>query len=289
MRSKPLQSTGDVHLSPVFVGSVITCCESSQSIIEEFTAMEDVMLRSIPVIAYTRMFYAIIILTKLMVCNQSSNSGIGKILSAHSIRQTEYMYKAMTSLHTATGNEKFCVPSTFLSILTKLAAWCHQQQARAQTNGHADEFLVPMAFMKTTDNASEPYVKNSNQQPRNLRSKDNAATGVTVLSDERLGQGSFTSNVSARNSQAWNHGNLQQPSELNSSFQPLGHHIYPTILHDWIGHSQQGFTDSQPMDHNIAQIFHDFPDFDLLASLDQFEDSPMLKFVSDGNHLSNNF
>jgi hypothetical protein len=288
MRSKPLHATPDVHLSPVFVGSVIICCESSQSIIEEFTNMDVVTLRSIPVIAYTRMFYAIIILTKMTVCTQSGNSGIGKIMNGHSIRQTEYMYKAMTTLQTAAGNEHFKVPSTFLSIITKLAAWCHQQQAQSHINGCADEILIPMAHMKSINSVSDSELTKVSQESQNRSSESENFIATAITGSETLDYGFFTNNTTTAESQIWAYSNFQQTPELSSAIKPLDRHFNESKIYDRLDLAQKNVQAPQ-LDQDIAQMFHDFPDFDMLASMDRFEDSAMLKFATDGNNLTNIF
>jgi hypothetical protein len=113
-------------------------------------------LRSMPVIAYTRMFYAVVILIKLALAVQNPNSSIGVVLDLVSLKTTFYLNVVTNALQTAVGLESFVVPSTFLSIMNRLTAWHQRQQSMLHIDEAADELFEPMAFLSTREESGSP-------------------------------------------------------------------------------------------------------------------------------------
>lgn len=155
MRHKPKLSNKHIELSPAYVGSVITCCESAKAILDIFTTLDTITLRSIYVIAYTRAFYSIIVLTKIMTCTITPESSIGKIVDPSSIKLSDYIRKIMTLLYDASGTESFAVAATFLAIVTRLSTWFYHHHSQLGPTDPND-LLEPMRYLfaKTTLNPS---------------------------------------------------------------------------------------------------------------------------------------
>lgn len=154
MRPSPSMTTQDL-LSPVYTSSLLACTESSQAVLETFVNMDSNMHRSVPVIVYTRSFYALIVLSKLTISAQASDSSIGGMIDIESIRLIEYLYRMMSVLKLAIGPQGFRVPATFYAIVTKLSAWYTRQSRVGRTRNKEDDILEPMKFMKRTDGSIE--------------------------------------------------------------------------------------------------------------------------------------
>jgi hypothetical protein len=150
MRPRPVQRS-DVLLSPAYTTSLLACMESAHGILEAFIQMDLEIHRSLPVIVYTRTFYALVVLTKLAISAQSPDSSIGKMIDYESIRLIEYSYKMVSALGDAVGDESFGVPATFYAIVIKLTAWYQRQCSIRRSNQSTDETLEPMAYMKMSD------------------------------------------------------------------------------------------------------------------------------------------
>jgi hypothetical protein len=129
----------------------MTCLESTHTLLDTFLSIDSVTLRSLPVIVYTRMFYGVIILTKLAICANASQSGVGALLDLAALKAPFYIHKLIVLLQEAAGPVNFCVPKTFLSILVKLARWYNRQQRLSTASDKPDELLQPMAYMRTEE------------------------------------------------------------------------------------------------------------------------------------------
>jgi hypothetical protein len=122
MQPKPIKWIRE-ELDPSTVGVVTTYLESTHGLLDIFLSMDATTLRSIPDIVYTRMFYAVVILTKLVVCVRAPEGAIGRILEYDSLKTTFYLRQITVLLQNAAKPDNFSVPCTFHSILNKLAEW----------------------------------------------------------------------------------------------------------------------------------------------------------------------
>jgi hypothetical protein len=165
MRPQPLHTRSKDNVSPAYVGAVMICLQSSQAALDIFLSMGTPTLRCIPVIVYTRMFYAVVILSKLLLCTSAPNSFVGKLLDAESIKMSFYLHGLMSALQKAASKENFSVPSTFLSVLAKLTAWLHQQQAEPRISTRSGEVLEAMAYLNKKDNSREHLAMNTHTTP----------------------------------------------------------------------------------------------------------------------------
>jgi hypothetical protein len=156
MRLRPLKSSSRVEFSPTHIEALTICVQSTHALLDAFLSMDTSMLRCIPVIAYTRMFYAVVVLTKLALGAHNPNSGIGAVLDIMSLKTTFYLNVVKNTLQTAAGPEAFVVPSTFLSIIVRLTAWHQRQQSMLHTDGAADELFEPMAYLSTKEESRAP-------------------------------------------------------------------------------------------------------------------------------------
>jgi hypothetical protein len=156
MRLRPLQPNSRVEISPPHIEALMVCVQSSHALLDAFLSMNTLTLRCIPVIAYTRMFYAIVVLTKLALGAHSPDSSIGAVLDFAGLKTTFYLNVVTNALQIAVGPEAFIVPSIFLSIVVKLTAWYQRQHSIPHTDRAADELFEPMAYLSTKEEAKGP-------------------------------------------------------------------------------------------------------------------------------------
>jgi len=153
MRSRPLHPVDTVGPSPAYTSAVTVCIESSHALLDIFISMDISTLRAIPVIVYTRMFYAVVVLTKLGICAQAPYSDVGRALDIQSLQLTAYLQTLLRVLQNAAGRERFNVSSTFLLIVMKVVTWYRRQLESSTTIGAMNENLEPMEYLKNNENA----------------------------------------------------------------------------------------------------------------------------------------
>jgi hypothetical protein len=276
MRSKPLSPRDTIELSPAYIGAVMVCIESAHALLQLFISMDIATLRAIPVIVYTRMFYCVVVLTKLGICAQSPYSDVGKVLDLGSLQLIAYLQTLVKVLQDVTGTEKFSVPSTFLSIVTKVAAWYRRQQVAFTTIGGTDELLEPMEYLKTTDDPGRlgiPSVAGSRVFPSHNGdhgSKTPCSNPSTVNSGLQGAEESYS------RPRSWCYEEYDLSTEQSGAIQKGPPQQKYAALH------QNGTTWPQ---QNIAQTGLEsfslgFADFDDHSFMD-FDDSALLAFPAD--------
>jgi hypothetical protein len=279
MRPRPINSRIQSDISPVYIRSLIACVESAHGILDIFLDMTIHTLRSAPVILFTRMFYAIVVLSKLSLSAQSQKSVIGKILDIENIKLVDYLFKIMSILKAAAGSENFSVPFTFYSIVTRLTAWYHRVYKSSRSQEGADEVLNPMKYLRISQDdprhKSSSGSKSLRQSPGSVQS---AQEPTRVHHDQTACQ-----NVVS--------GTHDYSSNLT------GEHTQFSTTHEPIIAGPLMATEPQStlhLQHNPYQmnfeIFRSFDEFDAYASINQFENSSLLSFIQqDCTELNSTF
>ena len=86
--------------------------------------MDTYSLRNVPIIVYTRMFYAIAVLIQLHISVHSLDIQLQNIMDVESLGYESYLWRLITLLQAACGFENFRVPKVFLGMLERLSQWC---------------------------------------------------------------------------------------------------------------------------------------------------------------------
>ncbi|KAJ4304921.1 hypothetical protein N0V90_000449 [Kalmusia sp. IMI 367209] len=130
------------------------CLLAGRSLLDVFLGMTTYSLRNVPVIVYTRMFYATVIFAKLYTSAQSLDSQFGGLIDLQSLAFDTYLWRLINALQAAQGTEDFRVPKVFLSMLERLSQWSIsrlQFQLNEYQAGLADEELQPMNYADPLD------------------------------------------------------------------------------------------------------------------------------------------
>lgn len=151
MRPRPTKSSSLSEIGPFHLRSLIACVESAHGLLDVVLNLNVHTLRSAPVILFTRLFYAIVILSKMSLSAQSPASNLSKVIDLDHVNFLDYLFKIMSLLKAAAGDENISVPSTFYLIVTRLAAWYYRVCTSPTSQDPADEVLKPMAYLRTTD------------------------------------------------------------------------------------------------------------------------------------------
>jgi hypothetical protein len=102
-----------------------------------------------PVVIYTRMFYAMIVFTKLYTSAKSPESQYQGLIDLQSLAFESYLWRLMSALQAAQGEENFRVPNIFLGMLERLSQWTVarlQIQLQEYQFDNVDEELQPMDY-----------------------------------------------------------------------------------------------------------------------------------------------
>jgi len=125
------------------------CLLAGHSLLEVFLGMTVHSLRSLPVVIYTRMFYAMIIFTKLYTSAKSLESQYQGLIDLRSLAFESYLWRLINALQAARGEENFRVPSIFLSMLERLSK-CTVARLQLQLQEYQfynlEEELQPMDY-----------------------------------------------------------------------------------------------------------------------------------------------
>jgi len=113
--------------------------------------MDTYSLRNVPVILYTRMFYAISVLIQLHISIQSLDVQIQNIMDVESLGYESYLWRLITLLQAACGFENFRVPKVFLGMLERLSQWCFVKLRLQVQGSQFDDTEDELRIMDYTD------------------------------------------------------------------------------------------------------------------------------------------
>ena len=232
---------------------------------------------------YTRVFYAIVLLCKISMSIESPRSSICKMVPLDGIKLVEYLYRTMSLLKSAAGDDRFAVAEVFYLIVTKLTAWYHRQQQRG--SGDQDDTIEPMAY-------STPAEERIMRQP-----------GISSDAERSTIPSRRAQNIEGPATATHAPATVLHPvNELPSRIQS---EQYPRPLPDSSSHTQHiGAPASMESAHPIPlavtaqppstswdfETFHQFAEFDMFSAADySFEDSAFLMFGNEDSGINQGF
>lgn len=122
------------------------CEQSARDLLLAFLALGNRDLVEIPVITYTRMMYAVVILIKLNLPGQAEHEGIPGRSAPWDI-----LNRLIEKLNQAAGKSGYRVPATFSIVLSGLARWCNRDVSR----GLDEEAIEPMMHLTLEEEEEE--------------------------------------------------------------------------------------------------------------------------------------
>lgn len=130
---------------------------SGSLLLNTFLALTVSDLRTVPVIVYTRMFYAIVIFAKLYTSAQSLDSQFRRFVDVNNLQFESYISRLIAALQEARGPEGFRVPKIFLGMLERLSQWCVSRLQLLLWDADANDFEDEWQPMKYEDAADDDY------------------------------------------------------------------------------------------------------------------------------------
>lgn len=131
------------------IGAITKCAVSAQQLITAFINLPVEVLRSAPVITYTRMSYAVIVLIKVYVSTQRNGDTENSLLDKEWTPK-HFLVRILEKLELAAGQQRLDISVTFSCVLANLARWC---ASNLDQNGLSGQFIEPMIHLpgKTTN------------------------------------------------------------------------------------------------------------------------------------------
>lgn len=135
-------------ISPAYLDAIIICLSSTHALLTAFLETSVETLRVVPIVAYVRMTYGAVVLTKLHFSAISPASEIGKVLDHDSLQVSHYLNRLVIHLMAVAGVEKNRMASKFLMILIKLQRWHGQHKMQAHSAMNHEEQLEPCMHIR---------------------------------------------------------------------------------------------------------------------------------------------
>lgn len=126
------------------------CTISAQTIVHTFLSLSVDSLRSVPVIIYVRLSYAVIVLLKMKLSSQTPQPAADP--SHKDIDIQDILSQLIEKLHSTTGPERFQVPATFLGVLSRVKSW-YSEHERSSFLG-PDDIMEPMIQLGIEDEST---------------------------------------------------------------------------------------------------------------------------------------
>ncbi|KPM43980.1 hypothetical protein AK830_g2648 [Neonectria ditissima] len=143
-------------------GAVTQCAVSAQHLISSFLDLSVEVLRSVPVITYTRMAYAVIVLVKVYVSGQAQSGRDGAVLD-HEWMPKQFLVRIIEKVNLAAGPQRLDIPVAFHCILSNLDRWCSNHLGR---HAFSDQVIEPLVHLWKKASISE--TSSGPDDPRHL-------------------------------------------------------------------------------------------------------------------------
>ena len=257
LRKFPIQSLQDNGSSRQYQDAIAASAKSAHELLDAFLAMDLQTLRTIPVIAYTRMFYSLIVLTKVFVSSVSSESWQSILIDPDSLRFDAYLEKLLSVLREAQGPENHRVARVFRLMVQNLSDLCLQglRNFHEQLDG-SEEAIHPMAYSDNVDCEDVALSDDFQASSRTSLGVSNATTSVSpsFVFDQRL-VSETSSTFQARLTANSNEFNLAA-SVPHFSSDPFHNNFTGQLFSDIsLNPSFQGF--DQQLTHNPGNMMQD--------------------------------
>ncbi|CAG9990375.1 unnamed protein product [Clonostachys byssicola] len=135
---------------PHFIDACIECLEVSRKIMQIFKHMSAESIRQKPVIVFTRIMYAAVIIVKLAVLEEPN---FKESRSSAPGSDMEILHTTLDKLVLAAEGSRYFVPATFCAVLRRLLSRCAQRDSQA-TNAH-DALIEPLTNLELEDSPAD--------------------------------------------------------------------------------------------------------------------------------------
>lgn len=138
--------------SPQFVDARIECLDVAHNLINMFLRLTGDGLRQVPVIVFTRMMYAVVVIIKPEVFNRPS-SEVGYMSKGDHMSAIDMLRRILACLATAADGSRFRVPATFHAVLQRSLSRCGESFSRLHMG--QDEIIEPLMNLQVDESRHE--------------------------------------------------------------------------------------------------------------------------------------
>lgn len=179
LRPIPLAKNSYNEISIEVANALMQCIESAQKIIHTFLSFSTETLQLAPVVIYTRIIYASIVLVKFDISTRMPQN-VAYLLDDGESNPKSLMLQLLDKLGPVVGSERFVVPATFRGILSRIIKWYVEQ---------FEEYLLP-----DEGNIIEPMIPLHLEEESNVvdLNNDNDASNNPLASQSMMALFDFT-------------------------------------------------------------------------------------------------
>lgn len=162
-----MESARTNPISPASSNAILVIIESAHASLNAMISMSELVLRSIPVINYVRMAYALVMLIKMSATAVAPGSELGKILAIDSLKVDYYIKEVVARLKAIAD---YRVAAKFLQVVVKVGMWHYRHMCLTGVKvgqGH-QELMEPLLNLVVADDEVEgcPYAREENERKR---------------------------------------------------------------------------------------------------------------------------
>lgn len=107
-------------LTPAHVSALSECLTNVHGILRTFLSLELDVIRTIPILFFVRVGYAVVVLMKLYFAVANPASNVGKIIKTEDLKVEQHLDELVSLFRTSSAEGTFRPATRFLVILTKL-------------------------------------------------------------------------------------------------------------------------------------------------------------------------
>ncbi|KAM5344364.1 hypothetical protein ACJ41O_012901 [Fusarium nematophilum] len=140
--------------SPQFLNVRIECIEIARHLTSQFLQFSVDALRQVPVIVYTRMMYAVVVMIKLEVFSRPSTD-LSFASKGDQVSAIGMVRCILEKLASASDGSRFRVPTTFHAVLQRLLGRCGESYSRLHMG--QDEIIEPLMNLQVDESSNDGF------------------------------------------------------------------------------------------------------------------------------------
>ncbi|KAF5703228.1 hypothetical protein FMUND_13104 [Fusarium mundagurra] len=141
--------------SPQYVDARIECLGVARNLIQLFLQFSPETLQQLPVIVFTRLMYAVVMIIKLEVFDKSTTDR-ATVSEAERSSALDLISLVLEKLKSASDNRRFIIPTTFHAVLRRLHSRCVESYWRlAMGLNEINETIKPLMNLQVQDSSKE--------------------------------------------------------------------------------------------------------------------------------------
>lgn len=160
LRPIPLAKNSYNEISIEVANALMQCIKSAQQIIHTFLSFSTDTLQSAPIIIYTRIIYASIVLVKFDISTRMPPN-VAYILDDGESNPKSLMLQLLDKLGPAVGNDRFVVPLIFRGVLSRIITW-YVEQFEEYLLPDEGNVIEPMMPLPLEEESSSVDINNDN-------------------------------------------------------------------------------------------------------------------------------